>query len=845
MTRTRRTGPLAARGLLPAALMFATMPLAAAAVDWSGGGGDGNWSTAANWVGGVAPASANSTFVTFGAAGATFAPVVDAPWTINRVDLTGATPYALSGLALTLDGASPQINVSGGAHSIANDLSFAATTTLDTSIDLTLSGTLIGTGGLTKAGTGRLILNGSPFTWGGTTTVAAGTLQIGDGASGPNTFFSPIVVNGAIEFAGANPLVTIQNTVTGAGTFTVSGGTVTAPGVPLTYTGATTVSGGTLSAQIVNNAPLVVSGAGTLHTGDSVFGSLAGSGTVFSDGTAITVGGDNTSTTFSGSLTGTGGLTKAGTGRLILNGSPFTWGGTTTVAAGTLQIGDGASGPNTFFSPIVVNGAIEFAGANPLVTIQNTVTGAGTFTVSGGTVTAPGVPLTYTGATTVSGGTLSAQIVNNAPLVVSGAGTLHTGDSVFGSLAGSGTVFSDGTAITVGGDNTSTTFSGSLTGTGGLTKAGTGRLILNGSPFTWGGTTTVAAGTLQIGDGASGPNTFFSPIVVNGAIEFAGANPLVTIQNTVTGAGTFTVSGGTVTAPGVPLTYTGATTVSGGTLSAQIVNNAPLVVSGAGTLHTGDSVFGSLAGSGTVFSDGTAITVGGDNTEHDLLRIAHWHGRPHQGGHGLAHALGREHVHGRARGERRVGPRDGIDARPGSSERRRDAGRDGHGGRPRHGQRGRHPGAGPEPGRHQHGQPEPRRDLPGRDRGHDSRYAVRQHQRHRHREHRRGDAHARGRLCARGRRHLHDHIERRGRSRDRNLRGPAEAATIAFNGAQLQISYVGGTGNDVVLTVTAAAPAAAIAIPTISAWGLAIAALLLGAFGAMAAGRRRGIIPPP
>jgi len=79
---------------------------------WNGSGANDNWSTGANWIGGAAPASGNTTFVTFPAASARFGPVPDAPWTINRMDIVSATAYAMTGSAITFAGAAPQLNAS-------------------------------------------------------------------------------------------------------------------------------------------------------------------------------------------------------------------------------------------------------------------------------------------------------------------------------------------------------------------------------------------------------------------------------------------------------------------------------------------------------------------------------------------------------------------------------------------------------------------------------------------------------------------------------------------------------------------------------------------------------------
>jgi autotransporter-associated beta strand protein len=147
--------------------------------------------------------------------------------------------------------------------------------------------------------------------------------------------------------------------------------------VPNTYTGATNVNAGTLRAGAANafspfNAFSVASGA-TLdfNSFNQTIGPLAGAGNVTLGTGTLTTGNDNTSTTFSGAISGTGGLTKSGAGTLLLTGiSSYT--GATTVNAGTLS----------------VNGSI----ANSAVTVN-----------AGGTIGGIGT----IGNTTINGGTLS------------------------------------------------------------------------------------------------------------------------------------------------------------------------------------------------------------------------------------------------------------------------------------------------------------------------------------------------------------------------------------------------------------------------------------------------------
>ena len=115
----------------------------------------------------------------------------------------------------------------------------------------------------------------------------------------------------------------------------------------------------------------------------------------------------------------------------------------------------------------------------------------------------------YGGITTISAGTLKLGannvIPNSSALIVNGTFDLQGFSDTVGSLASgsSGTrlVTSSSTGIvtlTVGGDNTSTTYSGVIqngSGSVGLTKAGTGTLTLSGNN-TYSQYTSILAGTL-------------------------------------------------------------------------------------------------------------------------------------------------------------------------------------------------------------------------------------------------------------------------------------------------------------------------------------------------------------
>jgi autotransporter-associated beta strand protein len=127
--------------------------------------------------------------------------------------------------------------------------------------------------------------------------IGSGVLTIDSGAFTVGTDTS--------SFSGPGAL-----TKTGSGTLTLSG--------PNSYTGATTVADGTLEAAAVNTLPglsaVTVKSPGILdlHGFSQSIGSLAGDGSVTLGNAKLTTGNDNTNTTFSGVISGTGGSIKSG-----------------------------------------------------------------------------------------------------------------------------------------------------------------------------------------------------------------------------------------------------------------------------------------------------------------------------------------------------------------------------------------------------------------------------------------------------------------------------------------------------------------------------------------------------
>jgi autotransporter-associated beta strand protein len=384
--------------------------------------------------------------------------------------------------------------------------------------------------------------------------------------------------------AGTGPL---QKTT--AGTVTLSGAN--------TYSGVTSVSAGTLQAGALNSfssssAFTVASGATLgLNNFNQTIGSLAGAGSVTLGSATLTTGNDNTSTTFSGTIAGTGGLTKIGAGALTLSGAN-TYSGGTTLAAGTLSLANNqalGSGALTTTGS-VVNYANGVTIANPIVINSNTTQ----LQVTTGTATQAGViselngprPLEKIGAGTL---VLTAANTYSGPTTIT-AGTLQLGNggtsgSILGNVVNNG-IFAINRSDTF-------TFGNVISGTGAFQQNGTGATVLTATN-TYSGPTSVNAGTLT----------------VSGSI----ANSAVTVANGAMLAGTGTVGATTILSGGIfapGATGTPGTMTIAGNLAFQsgalyVVQVNPSSASLANVTASGTAT---LAGTvGAMFSTGSYAT---------------------------------------------------------------------------------------------------------------------------------------------------------------------------------------------------------------------------------------------
>ena len=178
---------------------------------------------------------------------------------------------------------------------------------------LTLAANVSGVGTLSKAGAGTLILTGTN-TYSGGTTIDGGTLVLGNGGA-VGSIVGNVTDNGLFA-VNRSDAYTFGGVISGTGGFAQIGTGTTILTGSNTYGGATTVSAGMLQAGGTNvfapNSAFTVASGATLNLNsfNQSIGSLAGAGSVALGSAVLTTGNDNTSTIFSGTISGTGGLTK-------------------------------------------------------------------------------------------------------------------------------------------------------------------------------------------------------------------------------------------------------------------------------------------------------------------------------------------------------------------------------------------------------------------------------------------------------------------------------------------------------------------------------------------------------
>lgn len=409
-------------------------------------------------------------------------------------------------------------------------------------VDANLSGVLSGAGGLTKTGAGTLRLSGSN-TFTGPSTIAAGTLVLGNSAA-----------------------------LSGAAYSTDNAGTL---------------SFGSLSAASL----------GSLSGGNGLALQNADSNAL-----ALTVGGNGSSTTFSGVLSGPGSLTKSGAGTLTLSANN-TYAGTTTVNAGTLVVGTGTNAGSLGAGNVILGGgALQFSRSDT-VTPAQVISGSGTLRMEGpGTLTSGSGVLvlsssnSYAGTTSLVRGTLrvtNSDALGSSAVVGSDPNTNKAMELVGGvTLAnavtlGGGGQANTGVLVSVSGSNTLTNFNfGSSSGNRLRIDAGSTLRITNNisDPFNV-GERILGSGTLVLdGDNSN-------------AFQLHATNRF-NVGLSGTGNGTIAVGNDLALGTAAVLFDASSTLRSASTASRSLAN--PMILgTNAAQLTLGSADTGTLALSGT------------------------------------------------------------------------------------------------------------------------------------------------------------------------------------------------------------------------------------------------------
>jgi autotransporter-associated beta strand protein len=278
-------------------------------------------------------------------------------------------------------------------------------------------------------------------------------------------------------------------------------------------------------------------------------------------GTAITMASAGTGTQATGLLNLTGGTTTV-TGDIVKTGGAGTTSATVTVNGGLLDM----SGKNigTGASAVVLN-----AQSGTLQNLNELNGGAVLTKTTGGTLIMQGVN-TYTGGTAINAGILqvnSTAALGTAGEISFGGGTLQfTANNTTDYSGRFSTADSQDVSIDTNGQNV--TFATNLSSVGGtLAKSGAGTLTLTAAN-SYTGTTSVNAGTLQVGDGSTGQLSGTGSVMVNGVgTRLSGSGSI---------AGSTIIGSGAIIAPGV-----GDTSASNHTLTFTAVSAPLTLVSGS------------------------------------------------------------------------------------------------------------------------------------------------------------------------------------------------------------------------------------------------------------------------
>jgi len=304
-----------------------------------------------------------------------------------------------------------------------------------------------------------------------------------------------------------------------------------------TYTGPTHINGTLVleagdalppsSAMVLGSSGMILFNSEGVSGLNYSMASLSGSGSLLIDSSKsiLDVGTDNTNTTFTGSIGGTGmyagypygNLVKVGTGVLTLSGSS-TFDGTITVDSGAISVAGSASSLGASSNSVFLGNTSGSANASLLVagafTLNNPITvqsgSTGTLMIGGSTASSS----TVAGQITLNQGVTLTQVAGGT-LNVTG-GILAFGNSISTTGAGNITIGTNGivgsgAALNVNGTGVVTLSAGLTESYGGPTNVNAGTLDVNGTLDTESSMVNVNAGGVLTGTGIIDRATIVAP----------------------------------------------------------------------------------------------------------------------------------------------------------------------------------------------------------------------------------------------------------------------------------------------------------------------------------------------
>jgi fibronectin-binding autotransporter adhesin len=518
------------------AALFAALALSAAqsafaaTLVWDGGAGTANWSDANNWSPNATPAAGdtlrfNSAVTSNANLGSTAIGAI--------VFGTSAGGSRVNG-AVTINAAAPGINIDD-----------QSTSGLEVEINATVALTAISATTLfvKSGGVGRTLYFLQPISGGHSIRIyGPGAVEFAMATN--NTYTGTTAVASADSNGGAGTLL-----LSGFATVLVPGDLVIGFG-----TGAANTAQVKLTALFSNlirdTSKVSVASDGKFDMGilTETIAQLSGTGNVTMSGSNILTVGDTGNFTFGGVISGTGNVNKVGTGAMTYTGAN-TYTGTTTVSGGTLVLGAPSA---TIFGPLniglgvgttttaTVRLANNYQIDNNVQPITINADGKldtdvftedlGAVTMNGGQFALAGLVRIF-GGLTMNGGTISDTGVG-ALLMQSNVVATSTVPFGAASINAKVNLFNSSTTFTVNSGSTQPelTINGVLTIDPGfpsnLIKTGAGTLRLTGSTANdYGGSTTIAQGTLELAK-PDNVGAISGPIVIGNGTDPAGSATL-------------------------------------------------------------------------------------------------------------------------------------------------------------------------------------------------------------------------------------------------------------------------------------------------------------------------------